>query len=385
MGIVCARLAIENPPTMQISHTTLCPLCAANDVDITVLPYPLFRHMDFSIFHSGPNRIGRCRVCQLVFRIVSDDERKDIDAIYRSETYLKHEEPHALVVEGHDQPVSMPYVQARTLAPFLRADNLSILDIGCFDGRLLSEIEKACYASDLCGFDVGERPQFPCGEKFRFVSGGIEKIHGLFDLIIMSHSIQYIRDIAPFFKRIRALLKPGGQLFIQVPDFSVKPTSLLLGDLYYHYTPGIISNILHQMGFECRILDNDYFPRDILAIASPVNTERDVTFVPDNHFSTCVSRFSELSEQVSQLAASGVKGVLGTTIDAAFAEHCLGDQVLFFLDENPRKVGTMFHGKPVLHPQSITENDVVIIPMGKTGEAIRARFSKQYPGIYTCV
>lgn len=340
--------------------------------------------MDFSIFHPGPNRIGRCRVCQLVFRIVGDDEQRDIDAIYCSETYLRHEEPHTLVIDEHNEPVPMSYVQARILAPFLRVADPSVLDIGCFDGRLLSEIEKMCHVSDLCGFDVGERPQFPYGEKLRFVSGCMETIHGLFDLIIMSHSIQYIRDISQLFKRIRGLLKPGGQLFIQVPDFSAKPTSLVLGDLYYHYTPAIISNILHRMGFALRILDNDYFPRDILAIAHPGKTERDVTFIPGKHLGPCLSRLAEMTERFDQIAASGVMGVLGTTIDAAFADHRLGARVLFFVDENPKKVATTFHGKPVRHPQSIKEKDVVIIPMGKTGETIRQRFSKQYPGVYVC-
>ena len=223
LDIVRDATAIENSLLMQMPHTTSCPLCSATDVEITLLPYPLFRHMDFSIFHPGPNRIGRCRVCHLVFRIVGSEEQRDVDAIYCSETYLRHEEPHTLVIEGHDVPVPMPYVQARILAPFLMADDLSVLDIGCFDGRLLSEIEKVRHASDLCGFDVGERPQFPSGEKFRFVSGDMETINGLFDIIIMSHSIQYIRDISQLFKRIRELLKPGGQLFIQVPDFSAKP------------------------------------------------------------------------------------------------------------------------------------------------------------------
>jgi SAM-dependent methyltransferase len=388
MGVVRDATAInlesQAVHLMKSIDNNICPLCLSTDIEITLLPYPLFKHMDFSPFHPGPNKIGRCRVCQLVYRIVGGEEQKEIDAIYCSETYLRHEEQHTLLIDGHDVPVPMPYVQARILAPFLRASDLSVLDIGCFDGRLLSEIEKVCHASDLCGFDVGERPQFPSGEKFRFASGGMEKIHGRFDLIIMSHSIQYIRDIPLLFERIRGLLKPAGQLFIQVPDFSTKPTSLLLGDLYYHYTPAILGNILHSMGFELRILDNDYFPRDTLAIAFPENAERDVAFIPDKHLSSCLSRLAEMTERLDQLAASGVMGVLGTTIDAAFADHCLGAQALFFVDENPKKVGTAFHGKPVIHPQSIKEKDVVVIPMGATGEAIRERLSTLYKGVYVC-
>jgi SAM-dependent methyltransferase len=388
MGVVRDATAInlesQAVHLMKSIDNNICPLCLSTDVEITLLPYPLFRHMDFSPFHPGPNKIGRCRVCQLVYRIVGGEEQREIDAIYCSETYLRHEEPHTLLIDGHDVPVPMPYVQARILAPFLRAADLSVLDIGCFDGRLLSEIEKVCHASDLCGFDVGERPQFPCGEKFRFASGGMETIHGRFDLIIMSHSIQYIRDIPLLFERIRGLLKPGGQLFIQVPDFSTKPTSLLLGDLYYHYDRTIVENLFGHMGFTTLFLDNPYFPRDILVAASPGTKKTAAAFSEDFHLNTCLSRLAEMTERLDQFAASGVMGVLGTTIDAAFADHCLGAQALFFVDENPKKVGTSFHGKPVLHPQSIKEKDVVVIPMGATGEAIRERFSTQYKGVYVC-
>ena len=60
-------------------------------------------------------------------------------------------------------------------------------------------------------------------------------------------------------------LEPG----VQAPDFSVKPSSLLLGDLNYHYTREILANIFLRMGFQAAFLDAECFPRDILAIGSP--------------------------------------------------------------------------------------------------------------------
>lgn len=363
-----------------------CPLCAADDIEINILPYPLFRHMDFSIFHPGPNRIGRCRKCRLVFRIIGDGEQQEIDAIYRSEEYLKHEEPHTLVLEGHEEPVPLSHVQAEILAPFLNVKSpVAVLDIGCFDGHLLSEINNICDASDLCGFDVSERPQFPSGKSFRFVSGRMAEINGSFDMILMSHSIQYIRDIHTLFEDIRKLLKPDGKVFIQVPDFSFKPASLLLGDLYYHYTREIIISTLRYMGFQTRFPDNDHFPRDILVIASPGVAESYWNAASDDHLSAGLSRLAEVAERLKKLVVHEAVGVLGTTIDAAFVDQCLHSRVAFFVDENPGKVGKTFHGKPVIHPRSIGEKDVVVIPMGAAGEAIRARFSGQYSGYYECV
>jgi SAM-dependent methyltransferase len=365
--------------------SNICPLCLSTEVEINILPYPLFRHMDFSPFHPGPNKIGQCRVCQSVFRVIDDDEQMAIDAIYTGEEYLRHEEPHTIVIEGYDAPQPISFFQAKLLAPFLAGKEPSVLDIGCFDGRLLFEIGKVCDARDLCGFDVSERPRFPRDSKFRFVCGHMGSISGQFDIILMSHSIQYIRNIHELFQRIRSLLKPGGQLFVQVPDYSVKPCSLLLGDLYYHYDQTIMKNMFRHMGFNTIFLDNPYFPRDILVVASPGTKEMAAGYSEEFHLKTGLARIAEMAERLDQLTTFDALGVLGTTSEAAFISYYLGVRVSFFVDENPKKVGTDFQGKPVIHPKSVLEKDIIVIPMGKVGEGIRERLSKKYSGKYICL
>ena len=371
--------------SVQANHQAVaCPLCKGGDTEVNVLPYPLFQHINFSVFHPGPNRIARCPACGLVFRVVDDAEQRAIEAIYQSDEYVKHEEPHTLVLEGHDEPVPQARVQVGLLEPYLKAPAVSVLDIGCFDGQLLFEIGKICDASDLCGFDVAARPQFPRGKPFRFVSGQLSEIEGSFDLITLSHSIQYLRDIHDLFENIRRLLKADGRIFVQAPDFSVKPPSLLLGDLNYHYTREILGNIFRRMDFQAQFLDADCFPRDILAIASRGAAAAQATATMQDDLRGGVQRIAELARRLEELASSANVGVLGTTIDAAFVDQCLGPRVAFFVDENPRKVGTTFHGKPVVHPRSVATWGLVVIPMGAAGEAVRNRFAKQYAGSYRC-
>lgn len=361
-----------------------CPLCKGSDTEINVLPYPLFRHIDFAVFHPGPNRIARCSSCGLIFRVVDDFEQRAIEAIYQSDEYMKHEEPHMLVLEGHNEPVPLARVQAELLAPYLKGDAVAVLDIGCFDGQLLFEINKICSSADLCGFDVAARPQFPQGKPFRFVTGPLRGINGNFDLITMSHSIQYVRDIHGLSEQIQRLLKPAGRLFVQAPDFSAKPSSLLLGDLNYHYSRDILASIFLRMGFQAAFLEADCFPRDILAIGSRTTPVAQSASATVNALDCGVRRISELAQRLQQVASGSSVGVLGTTIDAAFVDQCLGAQVTFFVDENPRKIGFEFHGKPVRHPRMVTAQDLVIIPMGVAGETVRSRLEKQYAGRYCC-
>jgi SAM-dependent methyltransferase len=371
---------------MKKSITTICPLCKSTDIKITILPYPSFRHMDFSTFHRGSNRIAQCLSCSIVFRCDDEEKEKMITSIYKSHEYEKHEEPHTLVVDDYNEPVPASFIQAKLISSLLSDKSSAVLDIGCFDGMLLSEISKIANVSDLCGFDVAERPQFPTGANFRFISDNLESIHGKFDLIIFSHSIQYIQNIQLLFDRIRALLKANGKLFIQVPNFSLKPANLLFGDLYYHYTPDILGNILQTMGFKFEFLNNNYFPRDILAIATLTDI-KDKKNISDKSFDICVSRLSEINKQLTQFTntSSCFMGVLGTTIDAAFVDNCLGTCISFFVDENPRKVGTSFHGKPILHPNQLTNKHHTILPYGESGLMIKKRFKSLYQGSFIVV
>lgn len=362
-----------------------CPLCGADTTEKLELPYPLFRHLDFLSFYPAPNRMIRCKTCQLVFRLVQPDEKEAIDAIYHSAEYSRHDEPHTIMAPGYDEPVTLPFLQAELLKPYLKRENLRVLDIGCFNGRLLSEIANRCEVSDLCGFDVEERPGFSEAEYCRFVTGGLEEITGCFDLIIMSHSMQYISDVKGLFRLIEDCLDQEGLIFVHVPDFSRKPCSLLFGDLYFQYTKPIVNNIFRCMGFDSMPLVNNFFPRDVLTVARKNQQLPNPVYEKDDCIYKSIRQIQDMAERLSGLPSYPSIGILGTTIEAAFAKHCLGDRVSFFIEENPHKIGLSFHGKDVRHPGTITDDEVVVIPMGISSESIKERFSNQYHGYYVCI
>lgn len=362
-----------------------CPLCGADAAERLELPYPLFRHLDFGPFQPAPARLASCKRCRLVYRDLPPGVEPRIDELYRGEEYARHGEGHAVVTAGGKEPSSLPSLQAELLLPFVPAKGARVLDVGCFDGSLLRELGKRVDAAELRGFDVAPRAGFPAGAPFKFVSGSLDAVSGRFDLITLSHSIQYIRDIPGLFARIRALLAEGGALFIQAPDFSAKPCNLLLGDLYYHYTPAIMDGLLRRMGFEPEPVANASFPRDILVVARPAAKPAGEPAAGSDQVRSSLARLQDMAKGISRLPRHPRRGVLGTTIEAAFAGHLLGDAVSFFVDENPGKVGTRFHGREVRHPRALTAADAVVIPMGAAGERIRERLSKRYPAEYDCV
>ena len=197
------------------------------------------------------------------------------------------------------------------------------------------------------------------------VVGTLDQVDGEFDLVVMSHAIQYVRDIGGLFTQVRRLLKPDGVFFVQVPNFSLKPCSLLMGDLYYHYTPNILGNVFRNFRFSCTPVDNSWFPRDILATGQPNGDAWEILYEDDRQVYSTLEYINGIVQKLKTLSNKESVGVLGTTIEAAFAAHCLGSQVAYFVDENPVKMGTTFYGKAVVHPRSVAKDDLIVISLGK--------------------
>lgn len=381
---------------MEDKNIFTCPVCRGNNNYVLNLPYKTLRHLDFAEFTlTSGNVICECSGCGAVFRSfrsigeeVSDD-MLSIENLYKSENYANHQEEH-MVREDNGVLSPLSEVQAKIITEALPSKlNLKgILDIGCFDGKLLASLSKRINAEHFLGFDVDKRVGFPFELGIDFTQKPIDEITGTFDLILLSQSIIYIPDLENLFNNISRLLSENGVIFIHVPNLSVRPCSVLLGDQHHYFSKKSIRSMLEHFNFECSFFLNTPFPRDILLFAKLNRAQNDKPDILNpgekildgikNYLDVMVRNIQRVSIDSSKLS------ILGTTMEAGFVHTIIPDNILYFVDENPKKVGMTFLGKPVRHPKSLTENDVVIIPMGETGEAIRKRFSNQYPGVYVC-
>jgi SAM-dependent methyltransferase len=360
-----------------------CVICGPGAVTEVTVPYPSFQHLDFSVIHPGPVRLGLCGRCGLLTKIGNPDEFAAIDAMFVSKEYAAHQEIHALVVDEYPHPVSLPFLQARLLEPELTKAEASVLDIGSFDGTLLSELAEGRTVADFAGYDVAPRAGFPVRAGFRSLHGPLGAVEGRFNLAVLSHSMQYVRDLKSLVEFVGARLLPNGKLFVQVPNAAAKPCSLLLGDQYHHFLEDSLANVFAVAGFAHRFLHSRWFPRDILALSWP-----DAAIV--RHVKPVRGSIGAALERVDALATAldalpppaGRLGVLGTTIEGAFAATRLGDRLAYFVDENPHKIGTLFHGRPVIHPAETGSADMVVLPMGASGEKLRQRLAAAHPATF---
>ena len=365
-----------------------CPACGAPVRLLAELPWPKFGHIDFSQFASGPNRIFVCDHCGMG-GVGLPDGMTDLKQLFVTESYVDRQLPiHQVRQPGSDEFIQAPEHQADLLGEFL-PPSPSILDIGCFDGRLLRAFQACFPGGRFVGYDVGERNRnLLDGSKIEYVAENLDKAEGPFDLITMSHSLQYEPNLAQLFQTIDRLLAPSGTLFLQVPDVSLKPTGLLLGDLHHHFTATSLANLAILHGYKPKTLEQNGFPRDAIVIAQrDEGTASIVTGGADRLEHAC----RELDSFVKKVEALSDEGpqcpwhILGTTIDAAFVFYILGDRAGDFIDEMPIGENHMFQGRPVRHPADLGSDERAILPLGPAATTVLKKFQDTYDAKFALI
>ena len=147
-----------------------------------------------------------------------------------------------------------------------------VLDIGCGMGGMLVPFVLAGH--HVIGCDFGEE-YVKLGQRLGMDIrvGGTEAIadEGPFDLVLLSHVVQHVRDPIDLARQAASLLKPQGLCFIEVPGL-LNLEKYYGGDLLkylqsanrWHFTAGTLTAILRRAGLEIVEID-----QTITCLATP--------------------------------------------------------------------------------------------------------------------
>lgn len=109
---------------------------------------------------------------------------------------------------------------------------LQVIDLGCGTGELTQQLAERLPHSHVLGIDASpqmlekahrlERP----GLRFEQVS--IEQVSGEWDLVFSNAAIHWVEDHFSLVPRLLSLVRPGGQLVVQLPSNFAHPTHKLI-------------------------------------------------------------------------------------------------------------------------------------------------------------
>jgi SAM-dependent methyltransferase len=202
-----------------------CPVCGSADVTV----YREGTDRELSQMALGPSRrdisggrILRCRSCRLGFRATLPSE-EDLGRLYRE-----------LDIGAHEGELPARF---RTAARQLRIVSryvapARLLDVGCGSGVFLRVAADAGW--NVVGVEPGKAAHRSAtallggrGDVIHAAFQEVSLASSAFDVVTLWDVLEHVPDPRSLLDRAAHLVKPGGYLFVNVPDLESLPTRLL--------------------------------------------------------------------------------------------------------------------------------------------------------------
>ena len=141
-------------------------------------------------------------------------------------------------------------------------DRGRILDVGCGEGKFLWTLDSRKW--ERTGVEFSEQTVRLVGERigdFTLIEGNIfshRLLESSFDVITFWHALEHLPEPRAVLKRTHQLLRPGGWLFISLPNFDSWQARLFHRYWYpldvprhlYHFAPGPLEILLKDRGLQ---------------------------------------------------------------------------------------------------------------------------------------
>ena len=259
-----------------ICESVPCDLCGSDNTEV------LFTMVDHDMHVEGRFPLARCRECGLVY-VNPRPTKASIGRYYASSLYNDPQEKMsrgALLkrfkqvvresrpgynrdVHGLRRLVGRPlgaFLGDRIgiVVPFIR--NGRILDVGCNDGEMIGWMSR--HGWDTYGVEINPKAakvatergmKMFCGE---LMGAGYQA--NFFDAVTMNHILEHVHSPSQVLGEAYRILKPGGMVFINVPNFACLDAEIFQEHWYgldpprhlYDFTPGTLGDLLRKTYFE---------------------------------------------------------------------------------------------------------------------------------------
>ncbi len=387
------------PELVPVGTDVTCHLCGAAGLQ----EFPAFREFrritsDCRPWPAG-GRLCVCDGCGSVQKIVDDEWNCEVAELYAG--YAIYNQAAGAEQAVFDQATGAAASRStRLLAALGKAIELPrtgrMLDVGCGNGAMLRAFSHAMPGWSLAGTELDGR--------YRDTVHSIRGVQSLdtcqpwevpgdFDVITMIHVLEHIPRPKEYLKRLAAKLRPGGLLVVELPHHVANPFELLIADHCTHFAAQTAAALLHRAGFDVVHAADDWVPKELTLVARPLwsaaacrrfsngepvrDDARPSVDQPAGesslesgdkspHSKDVLARLEwlgEVSAAARSLAAERELGIFGTSIAGTWLFAELDGDAAFFVDEDPNRAGTRWHGRPVIHPRDIPVGSCVVLPL----------------------
>jgi SAM-dependent methyltransferase len=231
----------------------VCPICGKSPV------LPLFRATSPEAGDGPEFLLVRCQTCGLV-RIDPPPSAAQLAAAYEDQYSPATAATGASLFA---QWRARLFLAARKRRIERVARGRRLLDVGCGTGDFLNVMHEAGWEVAGVEPNAEARRQAPVSLRQRIVDD-LDAVPGApFDVITLWHVLEHLPSPAADIEKVKTLLRPGGVLFIAVPNFAsweaaIGGTRWFHLDLprhLYHFTPGTLSRLLDDHGFTVERID----------------------------------------------------------------------------------------------------------------------------------
>ncbi|PIQ85245.1 MAG: hypothetical protein COV74_09825 [Candidatus Omnitrophica bacterium CG11_big_fil_rev_8_21_14_0_20_45_26] len=248
--------------SIKTAGSLMCPICehAGEMAEMAHVPYPTLRN---SKGVSKPEQIYFCSNCEAgtVFPPMTD---AFLSQLYDNGVFWQSKQPKTVSPRQFPVLYGFSGVRWQLMKRFFKNQNISILDIGAGHGFfgmqaasdrdiqldryvMVESDETLTHLAQSVWQKQFPQVQFEAHQKF-------ESSEGFFDVVALSHVLEHIPQPRPFLGAVIQKLKPGGWLFIDVPnqDYRFKK------DVFPHVTffnPRSLKTLLTSLGLEIETLN----------------------------------------------------------------------------------------------------------------------------------
>ncbi|MDC8005090.1 class I SAM-dependent methyltransferase [Aureisphaera galaxeae] len=147
-------------------------------------------------------------------------QAEDLSKYYESEEYISHTDSKKGLLSFLYQSVKTYSLKKKvSLISRLNEGKGSLLDIGAGTGEFLKVAQEKGWS--IHGVEVSEKARDFAKEKNVSLEKGMDAFAGKqFDVVSLWHVLEHLPDLEEAVHKIEALVRPGGNLIIAVPNFN---------------------------------------------------------------------------------------------------------------------------------------------------------------------